>query len=253
MEKVSFSSGKFKLVGVLHLPSKPTKKAIIMAHGLRIDKDEGGIFIRAADKLTKLKTAAFRFDFRGCGESSGKFADKTISNDIEDLSNAFKFMKKQGYKEFGLLGASFGGGSAVLLLKNHPQLIKSLVLWSPALNYKSGIKKLVIPWLEEKIKEVFYQRSFRIEAERFDFSKDLIIQMIKYKPYKALEKIICPTLILHGDKDEKVPLEDSVKYHQLIRGPHKLEIIKNSLHGFHNPVSEKEAIRLTYNFFEKNL
>lgn len=116
MKKVSFKSNGFKLVGVLHLPPKPTKKAIIMVHGLRVDKDEGGIFIRAANELTKLGVTAFRFDFRGCGESTGKFADRTISNDIQDLANAFKFIKKQGYQKFSLLGASWGGGIGALFL-----------------------------------------------------------------------------------------------------------------------------------------
>ncbi len=252
MKKVSFKSDSFKLAGVLHLPTKPTKKVIIMAHGLRVDKDEGGIFIRAANKLTKLGVATFRFDFRGCGESTGKFANRTISTDVQDLAKAFKFMKNQGYQEFGLLGASWGGGIGVMLLKDNPEIVKSLVLWNPALDYKSGINKLIVPWIKGKIKDSIHQRSLKIKAEKFDFSKDLIIQMTRYKPYKILNTISCPTLILHGDKDEKVPLEDSIKYHKLIKGPKKLKVIKDSPHGFHTPNAEKEAIKLTYNFFKEN-
>ncbi|HUV42561.1 MAG TPA: alpha/beta fold hydrolase [Patescibacteria group bacterium] len=252
MKKVSFKSNGFKLVGILHSPSKSTKKAIIMAHGLKVDKDEGGIFIRTANKLTQLGVAVFRFDFRGCGESEGKFADRTIRSDIQDLANAFGFMEYEGYQKFSLLGASWGGGIGVLFLKDNPKFIKSLVLWNPALDYKSGINKLIIPYLKRKIIEMIKKRTFKIKAEKFDFNKKLVIQMIKYKPYQALRQISCPTLIIHGDKDEKVPLEDSIKYYKLTKGPSKLEIIKGSSHGFHIPEAEKKVMELTLNFFKEN-
>lgn len=127
-----------------------------------------------------------------------------------------------------------------------------MVLWNPTLDYKSGTNKLIIPWIKGKVKDSIRQRSLKIKAKEFDFSKELVFQMLRFKPYKALAKITCPTLIIHGDKDEKASYEDSVKYVKLIKGPAKLKTIKGSKHGFHAPKEEKEAIKLTYNFFKEN-
>ena len=66
MKKVQIETADgMKLAGVWHIPSKPTKKAIILAHGITVDKDEDGVFVNLANKLCGMGYAVLRFDFRG--------------------------------------------------------------------------------------------------------------------------------------------------------------------------------------------
>jgi len=65
--------------------------------------------------------------------------------------------------------------------------------------------------------------------------------------YKAAKKIRIPTLIVHGDKDETVPLEQSKKTSGLIENC-KLEIIEGSDHRYTNPEHFEKMIKLVSEF-----
>jgi len=56
-------------------------KIIIFAHGMTVDKDDEGIFVRAEKELNRLEFSTLRFDFRAHGKSQGNsITDFTISN-----------------------------------------------------------------------------------------------------------------------------------------------------------------------------
>ncbi|OGK09444.1 hypothetical protein A2767_05355 [Candidatus Roizmanbacteria bacterium RIFCSPHIGHO2_01_FULL_35_10] len=94
-QKIFFKSKDgLKLCGIWHIPNQPTNKAVILAHGLTVDKDEEGIFVELAELLKKKGFAVFRFDFRGHGESEGKSIDTTISGEVADIKSAINFVKK---------------------------------------------------------------------------------------------------------------------------------------------------------------
>ena len=125
MKKIVFTSkDDTRLVGLWHLPEKTSFQAIILAHGITVDKDESGIFGDLAEALKEKGFAVFRFDFRGHGESGGKPIDMTISGEIADLKAAVEQVKKAGYKNIGLLAASFGGGIATLYTAKNQDKIK---------------------------------------------------------------------------------------------------------------------------------
>ncbi|PIV37516.1 hypothetical protein COS31_04240 [Candidatus Roizmanbacteria bacterium CG02_land_8_20_14_3_00_36_15] len=96
MKKIFFSStDKLKLCGVWHTPSKKTSKAIVLAHGISVDKDEeGGNFIKLANLLSGAGYAVFRFDFRGNGESEGDPRKMTIKEEVDDLPTLAKNFKE---------------------------------------------------------------------------------------------------------------------------------------------------------------
>jgi len=86
----------------------------------------------------------------------------------------------------------------------------------------------------------------------------------KFKiPYKYLEerkavnqkellsKIKMPVLILHGDKDDKVPLETSKKAIKFLPKGSKLEVLEGAGHDLEE--NYDKVIRLTINWFKNNL
>src|SRR5215813_10820477 len=69
---------------VVHLPSGRRRVPCVVAcHGLRASKDSDKYLLLGAE-LPAAGLALARFDFRGCGESSGEEEDTTIATRIED-------------------------------------------------------------------------------------------------------------------------------------------------------------------------
>lgn len=223
MQKITFSStDNLKLCGIWHLPKEKTDKAIILAHGITVDKDEDGIFPDLAKKLCEKGFAVFRFDFRGSGESEGKSVDMTIKGEIEDLKAAVNYVLKSGYKKIGLLGASFGGGIATTVGSIYQNKIKCLCLWNPDLNHDHTFLHPITPWLKQKrfkIRRDFEEKGWsELGSRRFKIGKQLFDEMEKHLPYKDIKKIKIPTMIVHGDCDTKVLFADSQKYIRNLQG-----------------------------------
>ena len=64
MNKIFFKNKSgLKLCGIWHFPKIKINKAIILAHGFNVDKDEEGIFPQLAERLKEKGFAVFRFDF----------------------------------------------------------------------------------------------------------------------------------------------------------------------------------------------
>lgn len=256
MNKIFFiSKNGLKLCGIWHIPEKKTDRAIILAHGITVDKDETGIFIRLAEKLCTEGFAVFRFDFSGHGESEGSPEGMTITKEIQDMDAAVDFVKKQ-YPNIGLLGASFGGGIATLFVSENESLIKALCLWNPVLNYDHTFLHPVFPWLKTRIDDVkkdMESKGFtQIGSRKFRVGKNLFDEMERIKPFEALKKIGIPSMILHGDADDHVPYEDSAEYvKNLTQG--KLITLPVATHGFQNPNDDPRAIEKTFTFFTSHL
>lgn len=258
MKKVFFKSANgIKLAGIWHVPSTRTHKAVILAHGITVDKNEDGIFVDLANILQDNGFAVFRFDFRGHGESDGKSIEMTISGELQDIEGAVNEVKKKGYKKIGLLGASFGGGIVSLYTPNHQDLIDCLCLWSPCLNYDHIFLHPYLPWLTNdigRIKTELKEKGWTaVGSQKFTLGKKLFDEMETLFPYKVLRQITIPTLIVHGNKDTYVPYDDSKKYiGNLKQG--KLVTIAGEEHGFHNrKEGAKQAYQKTLAFFQKYL
>jgi hypothetical protein len=73
----------------------------------------------------------------------------------------------------------------------------------------------------------------------------------KIKGYESAKKIKLPALIVHGDKDEAVPVEQSKKTASLIENC-GLEIIKGADHRYSNPEHFEKMLDLISQFIINN-
>ncbi|MGH7202977.1 MAG: alpha/beta hydrolase family protein [Candidatus Levyibacteriota bacterium] len=258
MKKVHFkTSDGIRLAGIWHLPSKPTTKAIILAHGLNVDKNEEGIFVDLAKKLATNGFAVFRFDFRSRGESEGNSIDITLETEQCDLLAAVAEVRKARFQTRGLVGASFGGGNTTLFVAQYPESIKALCLWNPILNYDHTLINPTLPWIcarnEIRKKELQEQGWTTVGSGNFFMSKKIFDEMSQTFPFEELKKITIPTLILHGTDDTYVPYEDSENYTKNLTHGTFLAI-PHGKHGFQYPLEARQhALKETVAFFQKNL
>ena len=242
--KITFQNSRgIKLVGVLHLPDEKTSSAVIISNGFAANKDRTRL-IKLAETLSKNGFAALRFDFGGCGESED--SEITLKNQVDDLKSAINYMRKNGYFNIGLLGESLGGLTSILAYDNE---IKALVLWAPVTKSKapSTIQK-------EELQQELNERGFIIyqkDGREFMIPKEYLEERQAINQKEILSKIKCPVLIIHGDKDDIVPLADSREAMQFLPEKSKLEIIKDGDHKLDDKMNE--VIPLSVNWFKKYL
>ncbi|MGE5041595.1 MAG: alpha/beta hydrolase family protein [Candidatus Levyibacteriota bacterium] len=228
MEPIVFQNSKnTNLSGVLSAPPGASS-VIILAHGFGSNKNRD-TYTTYETLLNRQGWATFRFDFFGHGESAGKFEDITVSEGIDDILCAIKFLQKKGFKKIALLGTSFGGNCALLAACKSKDLT-ALILRSAVSDY-NGLEtsrkkpKVLNDW--EQAGFIKIEEGGQIKKLNFNFFKDLIT----HREYDEAKKISIPVLITHGDRDDVVPLEQSERLHTVI--PHsELVVITGAGHRY---------------------
>lgn len=250
MEKVNFKNSRsLNLVGNLY----PTdnKSIIIMAHGFTGDKSEWGRFDKTAEALNKVGYNVLAFDFSGSGESDDD--SLTVDKQVDDLNCAIRFVSDRGFRKIGLLGLSLGGLIS-LKVYSPEKNIKTMVLWAPVTSKKDNYsKKKFTPAELNELKEKGYITKI-MEAgvrKKIIIDKQIIKDRESINQKQLLSQIKCPILIIHGDKDESVPLEDSKNAIRYLPSKSKLEIIEGATHDFTEQLDT--IIELTTNWFKQYL
>lgn len=210
MEKIFFrNANRINLCGILEEPDRNREEIVIIVHGYSSSKD-GKTATGIACELNKRKINSFRIDLSGCGESEGGFADQTVTLMSEDILSAINFVKNRGYTTVLLFGSS-GGGLACMVAALKCKDIKKIGLKAPVSDY---VSQRINKFGKDKIKEwkekgyIFYEaqdgRRLKANYSFFEDAKENII-------YGKAKNISCPVLIIHGDCDREVDLQQSKK------------------------------------------
>jgi dipeptidyl aminopeptidase/acylaminoacyl peptidase len=246
-DKFFFSNDSgFKLCGVLSNPAGNTKIPIItLCHGLSTSKD-GRTYSRMEAMLNQKGISTFRFDFYGHGDSEGKFEDLTLSEAINNVHKAIHVLKNSGYEKIGLMGSSFGGFASLIAASELPELI-CLALKSPVSDYLGLLiakgQEIDIPlWKDKGFIPVIGSNGQSLKLN-YSFYRDAET----IKSYDAIEKIKIPAMIVHGDKDKTVPLEQSLQCAQLMEDC-RLEIIEGADHTYTQPRHFERMLSLILSF-----
>ena len=111
-----------RLCLVLHVPDATRSVPCVVAcHGLGASKDSEKYVLLGAE-APAAGFALARFDFRGCGESSGREEDTTIATRIEDVEAVLAHLTadRRLSGDLGLLGSSMGGFVALHVAARAP-------------------------------------------------------------------------------------------------------------------------------------
>ncbi len=253
MEEKSFfkNSKGNNLCGIVSNPTSDKEKPIIiLCHGFSTSKNSH-THVRLQDILNKNGISTFRFDFFGHGESEGEFENITISEAVDDILNAIKFLKEQGYLTIGLVGSSFGGIASIIAASKINELT-ILALKSPVSDYeeKEYATKSKEELEEWKSKGFIYYVSGDGRKLRLDYT--FFEDFKNNDGYEAAKKIKIPTLIVHGDNDKIVPIEQSQKTASLMENC-RLEVIEGADHRYSKPEDFERMLVLISQFIIENL
>ena len=236
-EKVSFSTSSGKtLAGTLHHALDEFRRGtVILCHGMDSNRNSEKL-VHLARVLARRGIITLRFDFAYVGESSEKFADITYSGEVEDLRAACSFMRDRYAGKIGVLGSSMGGTVALLYAAEEPD-IAALVAIAAPVHPEAFPRRILNPEQLQRWRE----RGFTFyNGQRLNLA--LLEDLEKIDVLQAARKVVCPVLIIHGEADEVVPVEEAHELNACLSGRKKLTIMKGADHRLSDPVKMQQAL-----------
>lgn len=165
-----------------------------------------------------------------------------------------KFMDQLGIQKFVLLGHSNGGRISAVFAATYPERVERLIFCAPAIIRHMGTQHKVFlamskiggniisltPFVRyrDQIRKFFYsliQRRDYLEANAS--MRQVMIKMLEKNLLEVLPKISAKTLIVWGEKDTLVPVEDAHVISDCI--PDASVVILPNGHSLHREVPEK--------------
>lgn len=249
---------------------------IIICHGFKGFKD-WGFFPYVAEMLCKRGFIVVKFNFSGSGIGEDlmnfteldKFASNTYTQELEDLEKVLDELErgnvcgKSGYLDkIGILGHSRGGGMA-LLKASYDKRIKALVTWSAIATVERQSFLDVLPqWKRQTYIEIPNTRT----GEQMRLNMNIVEDIerngkSRLNISRSASKLDVPYMVIHGEKDESVPVSEARSiFQELHLSRTRLEIIPNAthtygcVHPFDGPTPElKKAFALTHEWFDNFL
>ena len=224
------------------------KLYIIFLPGFMSDID--GEKPQAFKKYTvKNKLGFLAIEYSGHGKSSGEFTKGNISEWSNDAKNSIKKIIKKN--KFILIGSSMGAWISLNQFKYFKNQIKGFVGIGSAPEF---LERLMWTQFTKKIKKEVLQKGKTIvthgrsKFQTKQYEYPVTYQLIKDgRKNKVLSKKInsmIPVTMIHGEKDELVPVSFSRKVLSMFtKAKKKLVIIKNGDHSLSNKNPLKKIIK----------
>ncbi|SRR2546422_2696777 len=236
-ERVSFSNDRGEtLSAIVHHPaSGHLSKGAILCHGMESNKESEKI-VALGQALAERGILVLRFDFSCAGESSGKFEDITYSGEVRDLEAALKFILRYQVQRIAILGSSMGGTVGLLFAAQQKDLACLVTVAAP-LHPERFTERLLSP---EEVTQWRKAGHITYHGQRLNVS--LLDDLEKINVPEAARKVRCPLLIIHGDKDETVPMDEAYELYGIVAGSKRLYILQGGDHRLSNPSLLKRAV-----------
>jgi pimeloyl-ACP methyl ester carboxylesterase len=153
-------------------------------------------------------------DLQGHGDSGGSLGQITIDRSISDVRAIAAATGFDGAPRRILLGSSFGGLVAAWLCAEDPGFCDRAVLIAPALGF---VERHVAGLSSEVAKAWRHGEPLHVEKDWFSVDlENAILKESATRPVSELaRRLRTPTLIIHGDQDEEVPVSASVDFEKM--------------------------------------
>ncbi len=196
-------------------------RCIIYVHGFKGFKDWGFVpYIGEFLSQRKFFVVTFNFSHNGIGADPleftelDKFEQNTFSREVRELSEIIDACR-DGYfgssdsVSIGLLGHSRGGGIALLTASQKPEAA-AVATWSSVATIDRYPDETKTKWRRDGYLEVVNQRTGQIMR----LGTNLLDDLERHKNdslniEKAVANLHRPLLVVHGDNDESVPVEEA--------------------------------------------
>jgi dipeptidyl aminopeptidase/acylaminoacyl peptidase len=165
---------------------------------------------------------------------------------MEDLATGRAWLASQPNVDpdrIGIMGQSYGGWAVLAAVTQQPEL------WKAAVNYY-GIADFVTllertaPW----------RRDHRAREYGFPGTNDELFQ--KISPIHHVDRVVAPMLLLHGDRDPRVPMHESEQFSEALALRQKKMVYERFTyagHGFIRPDHRRRVYASVAAHFREHL
>lgn len=230
-------------------------------------------WIQYAQQMNVEGWSAFLFDFAGHGKSEGLRSLVNLRIWAYNLRDALTALEKRGYGPFAVVGEGIGG-SAVLLATAHDQRIESAGVLSTPMILQPSLAERVAYGLASgaaRIKKAIFKRPLtlsrvnELKGMRFLFDETANEQYVSNERLQqtyaavpipesldsvwmdiseAVQKIQLPVLVIHSKQDAVIPVNQSKKIYDVLKGPKELKVMEEIGHALHLDQKKEEVFRL---------
>jgi len=241
-EDVSFKTSDGLTLKGWFIPSNYSKATIIVGHGYPFSKSNIlglGVFLHKHYNL-------LLFDFRYFGESQGRYttAGWKEQKDVLAAIDYLKSRKDINKSKIGAIGFSLSASTFIMTKTSD---IKAIVADSPYASLDGIIEqsyfifpgplKLPFVWITKLLAKITFGLN----------TKDI-------SPEKDIKNIGIPILLIHGDRDSQIPVENSkVLYEASDKNLTELWLIEGADHGYSYASNPSEYEKRVLEFFDKHL
>jgi uncharacterized protein len=187
-EEVVLDTADGERVIAWHVPARANKPVVLYFHG------NGGSLRIRVDRFRELiadGTGLVALSYRGYGGSSGAPTEAGL---INDALAAYAFTRARYLAErIVLWGESLGSGVAIALAAEKP--VGHLILQSP------------------------FTSAADVGVQRYWFVPVRLLMKDQFRSDLRIGKVTAPVLVLHGDRDDIVPMALAERLYSLINAP----------------------------------
>ncbi len=207
-----------------------------------------------------------RFSNRGTGRTDKPVGEYSIPLMADDAAG---LLRELGVQRAHVLGISMGGMIAQELALNHPQVVQGLVLGCTTCGFARGApprpevfarlgqmaglppREIVRQWLLTAATPEFVEEDeerlldwvagiFVAAPTPFETIGRQFMAMQQFDTYERLAQVQAPTLIMHGDRDLLIPVENAEVLRKQIEGS-QVQIVPGVGHNFFWEKPEESA------------
>ena len=204
----AFESGPLVLSGHLAEPDDPVPDppGLVLLHGFptrgRESPQSGLSFPELADRIAgELGWIVLTLNFRGCGKAEG---DVSLVGWLDDVAAAVRHVAELGARGVWLAGFGSGGSLAVVEGARNPAVQGVAAMATPA-DFDDWAKHPRRLLLHARQVQVIKDPDFPLDFDQWSSELKVV------RPRQAAASFAPrPLLLLHGDRDDLTPMEDTL-------------------------------------------
>lgn len=227
------------------------RKAVLFIHGLSAKKEDNQYFIDEMKKYPNIDMFSFTLPGHENDKVTKVKYKMWIDKSEEEL---LQILKK--YKKVIIVSHSMGTIIAINLASRYKEVSK-LVLISPAFIFgnikqnKEDLKNLLNNKVDIELGtgfEGFFKKFVEVPAlVMYEYKKMAFINK------KNISKIKCPTLIIHGNADNVIPVSSSEYVYNNLKCQKDIVIVDKARHQVFKSIKKKNITKYIYKFITFNI
>jgi dipeptidyl aminopeptidase/acylaminoacyl peptidase len=230
IEPISWKSDRLTIRGEIYLPSGTTGPfpALVLCHGIpaKVKGPDDRGYPMLAEKFCGKGFLVLIFNFRGAGQSEGDFDILGWARDLEKGLNSLSLRPEVDRKRVFLMGFSGGAAVSIYVAARHKEVTAVVSCASPAEFRDLSTAKALEDFLT-------HARDVGI-VKSPDFPRSMELWKRSFKTVRPIDWVDRipprPLLLIHGTRDDVVPVRQAHRLYEKVKGKAELFIIEGAGH-----------------------